>query len=564
MINLKMNMPFYLMVFYGSIMILAVLMLRGLLKNRLPKFVFPVLWSVILLRLLVPFSLSSPLSMKVPEFALDNPFETDLMQSTAIAEELPEVTPGGEVLISTAAKPSTTAILPGTTAMIPKEAVASEAAFDIEFDNRLPSLLAPAVLYTYFAGILVTAGILLTQKYRYSRHLKASLLIEHNETINTLLREMDMGHILVFTNDAIASPLVCGLLAPRIYLPTRMDFGNTELLRHILCHETMHIRRKDNWLKYIMLLTLCIHWFNPLVWVLSRYLASDLEMACDEAVLRLYDHKDEAEETKKNYALSLLAMAISGSRPTLLYSAFAKTEVERRIQNILHYRKVSALLLAFSICLVLGGSVVFATGGQAPFSPELTAYCSSDSCRWGVKIRLTRDALLGQNAQERAENVIFETMHTDTTNDPDILEEQILAALSDEFHVEKSAFTLDISLCLNREELYAEYEKWGLVRKDAQNDLSLSYNGETIRTFSDKMIGRYMSQPEGVYDITIERSRLGEIVAVNAFCEGDAEYDHRTETLEQSYWKYEPEIPSATALQEIELTETSDNVVESH
>lgn len=69
MINFKMNMPFYLMVFYGSIMIAVVLLLRALLRNRLPKFVFPALWSVILLRLLVPFSLSSPFSMKVPAFS---------------------------------------------------------------------------------------------------------------------------------------------------------------------------------------------------------------------------------------------------------------------------------------------------------------------------------------------------------------------------------------------------------------------------------------------------------------------------------------------------------------
>lgn len=556
MINLKMNMPFYLMVFYGSIMILAVLVLRGLFRNKLPKFVFPLLWGVILLRLLVPFSLSSPLSMQVPEFALDNPFEAAFAQSTAIKEDIVGV--GQDV-------PSSATAAPGTAAIIPNEAVATETTLHVMyFDNALRNFCAPVILLLYFTGVLVTAGILITQKCSYSKRLKASLLIEHNETVNTLLREMGMGHILVFTNDSIASPLVCGLLAPRIYLPTRMDFGSTELLRHILCHETMHIRRKDNWLKCVMLLTLCIHWFNPLVWVLSRYLASDLEMACDEAVLRLYGHKDEAEEAKKNYALSLLAMAISGNRPTLLYSAFAKTEVERRIQNILHYQKASALLLALSVCLVLSGSVVFATGGQAPFSPDLTAYCASDSCRWGVKVRLTRDASLGQYAQERAENIIFEVMHADTANDPDILKAQLLTALSDEFHVEKNAFALDITLCLTHEELCAEYEKWGLVREDVQNDLSLLYNGETIRTFSDKMIGRYMSQSEGMFDIIVERDRLGEIVAVNAFREGDTEYDRRTEELAQSRRKYASDLPSDTALQEIEFAGTADNIVESY
>lgn len=533
MFNLKMNMPFYLMAFYGSIMIFIVLMLRGLLKNKLPKFVFPILWGVILLRLLVPFSLSSPLSMKVPEFAQDNPFETAFAQGTAISEDIPAETTYQEVLFSPSAER-------GTATEIEQEAVAEETSFSISYsDYRLQYLYAPLILFIYFIGMLVTVGILLVQKHRYSMHLKAALLVEHNETINTLLREMDMGHILVFTSDTIASPLVCGLLAPRIYLPTRMDFGNTQLLRHILCHETMHIRRKDNWIKSIMLITLCIHWFNPLVWIMSKYLSSDLEMACDEAVLRMYDHKDNAEETKKNYALSLLAMAISGSRPTLLYSAFSKTEVEKRIQNVLHYQKASALLLAFSICLVLSGSVVFATGGQAPFYPDLTSFCASDSCRWGVRVSLTRDALLGKNAQDRAERLVFDIMRTDAANDPDILEEQIITALSDEFHVEKSAFVLDISLCLDDEELYAEYEKWGLVLKDKGNSLSLLYNGEAIRTYYDRMIGRSISQPEGAgtVDITVERNRLGEIVAVNAFHEGDDAFDRRTEERYQNDWR---------------------------
>lgn len=309
-----------------------------------------------------------------------------------------------------------------------------------------------------------------------------------------------------------------------------MDFSNTELLRHILCHETMHIRRKDNWIKAVMLVTLCLHWFNPLVWIMSKYLASDLELACDEAVLRHYDKEDEI---RKNYALSLLTMAITGNRPTLLYSAFSKTEVERRIQSVLQYRKTSSLLLLVSICFVLSGSVVFATGGQAPFSSYLTSFCASDSCRWGVQASLTRGAFLGKNAESKAEELIFEIMRTDTTNDPDILEEQILTALSEQFHVERNAFALSFSLCFDREELFKEYAQWGLVREDEKND-TLLYKGETIRTYSDKMIGRYISQQNGAVDITVERSRLGEITAVNVFRKGDTVYDRRTRELQQS------------------------------
>lgn len=519
MLNFKMNMPFYLMVFYGSIMIAAVIVLRGLLKNKLPKFVFPVLWSFILIRLLVPFSLSSPLSMNVPEFPWNTSYESAYTEATAV--QMPEI-PVEEPEPGTAA----TAVEETAVAIIQDTQDFPLSISYSGYDIDVMKFYLPITL-VYFIGIIVTVCILLSQKYHYTKHLKNSLLVEHNETINALLRDMGMGHILVFTNDEIASPLVCGLLAPRIYLPTRMDFGNTELLGHILCHETMHIRRRDNWIKFVMLIALCLHWFNPLVWLMSKYLASDLEMACDEAVLRLHDND---EESKKSYAFSLLAMAITGNRPTLLYSAFSKTEVEKRIQNVLHYQKTSALLLAFSVCFVLSGSVVFATSGQAPFLPYLTSYCASDSCRWGIRADLTRGVSLGSNAEDRAEQIIFNIMREDKTDDPDILKEKVLNALSKEFHVEPGAFALDISLCLDREELFEEYEQWGLVRKEKENDTML-YHGETIRNYSDKTLGRYMSQPEGDVDITIVRNRLGYITAVDAFHKGDAAYDQRTSEL---------------------------------
>jgi bla regulator protein BlaR1 len=555
MINLTMNMPFSLMGFYGSIMIVTVLVLRGLLKNRLPKFVFPLFWGVILLRLLIPFSLSSPLSMKVPDFFRNPFYEAASMinliedlpmtaeMNVATAQNQPKtIVPETTVLETTALE--TTALETTASETIVSEAIISEipleaeatatategTALNISYTSFDDTLFYHLLIFIYLGGLFVTISVLLIQKYQYTKRLKNALLIEHNETINTLLREINMGQILVFTNDEIASPLVCGLFAPKIYLPTRMDFSNTELLRHILCHETMHIRRKDNWIKAVMLVTLCLHWFNPLVWIMSKYLASDLELACDEAVLRHYDKEDEI---RKNYALSLLTMAITGNRPTLLYSAFSKTEVERRIQSVLQYRKTSSLLLLVSICFVLSGSVVFATGGQAPFSSYLTSFCASDSCRWGVQASLTRGAFLGKNAESKAEELIFEIMRTDTTNDPDILEEQILTALSEQFHVERNAFALSFSLCFDREELFKEYAQWGLVREDEKND-TLLYKGETIRTYSDKMIGRYISQQNGAVDITVERSRLGEITAVNVFRKGDTVYDRRTRELQQS------------------------------
>ena len=106
---------------------------------------------------------------------------------------------------------------------------------------------------------------------------------------------------------------------------------------------------------------------------------------------------------------------------------------------------------------------------------------------------------------------------------------QIKNALSNEFRVEKSAFTLDIILNLDQETLFEEYASWGLAQEKEKN--RLLYNGEPVRTYSDKMLGRYQSQPEGTVDIAVVRDRLGFITNISAFHKGDMEFDRRTNTL---------------------------------
>lgn len=503
MLHFRIDMPLYLMMLYGSILLSAVLLLRALLKDKLPKFVFPTLWVLVLLRLLVPYALSSPLSVKqVPELSLPSTYS----YSEDIAGYLP-TEPIIEEIEAVA--------VPGTDTNMATE-YTTEHFYSIN-NSRLPP--PHVVFFIYIAGVIITIGILLFQKRSYTKKLKNSLLIEHNETINTILREMNMGHVLVFTNDEIASPLVCGLLAPRIWLPTRMDFGNTDLLRHILMHETMHIRRRDNWIKTVMLIALCIHWFNPLVWIMSKCLSSDLELACDEAVLVRC-----GTEQRQSYALSLLAMAITASRPTLLYSAFAKTEVEKRVNSIVRYRKASAFALLLSLILMAGSTVVFATGGQAPFSPYLSSYCSSSSCRWSAKAYITRDIQLGENAYRRADNVILEVLRTDTDNDPDLMETKVKNALAAEFGVEPEAFRVDISLFLTDEVRDAEYAQWGLTHDDRG---FLLWQNEVVRYFYDETLGRYQSTA-GTVDVSVQRDRLGYITDLTVFHRGDAEFDRHT------------------------------------
>ena len=516
MLHFGMNMPFILMMLYGSMMIVLVLLFRILLKKKLPKFVFPILWCVVLVRLLVPFSLSSPLSIKVSEDSFlstvaeaVNAFTEDIaVTETSVVEAVAAEFP--EIESSTAETTSVTTAIEDFRYDTPPSVTAGTANIILEYsenDKFLSGVRNIPLGVIYFLGLLITSGILLFQKYRYTARLKNRLLIEHNETINTLLREMDMGHILVFSNDEIASPLTCGLLKPCIYLPTRMDFGNRELLRHILMHETMHIKHRDNWVKTFMLIALCLNWFNPLVWLMVKCLASDLETACDEAVLKHCQDEDE----RKNYAFSLLSMAITGNRTTLLYSAFSKTEVEKRIQNILHYKKASVFLLTAAILFMTCSTVAFATGVQAPFSPYLTSSCASDGSRWGAKVYLTRDLTLGKDAQKRAEDIVFNALHADTDSDPVRMDKEMRTALSEEFHVEKNAFRIDFFLCLDDETLEEEYASWDLTRDESGFYL---YKGEPVRIFVDEMIGRYYSQSTGAFDVTIIRNRFGYITDV--------------------------------------------------
>lgn len=578
MVHFGLNMPYYLMILYGSMMIAAILILRTFLKNRLPKFVFPVLWGVVLLRFLIPFSVSSPLSIPVPWNYL-SPFEITYTDdavtaytrdiqyghdSAAISEDdmlygsgessLAEDTPVYEFSagdagwaktvgynnVSISYEPETEMI------SVQSDNVASDyatsdyayggALFSNAYYDYYPSFgsvlfhnifsMQRILLVVYILGIIIVAGILGWQKYGYMKKLRGGYLIEHNETINTMLRDMGMGHVLVFTNDEIASPMVCGLFNPRIYLPTQMDFQNTLLLRHIFTHETMHIRHKDNWAKCVMVIVLCLNWFNPLVWIMSKCLASDLEAACDAAVIRQC-----GEESKKDYALSLLAMAVSGSRMSLLYSAFSRTEVEKRMKNILSYKKATFFALLCTVLFMSGSMMAFASVAQAPFWTDLTAYCSSSSSRWGIDVSITRDIALGRNTQDRAERVVFDVLGSDETGNPKVIEDRIKEGLAEEFRVEKSAFEVMSSLCLSREELSKEYEPWGLSAEEGTT--FWNYQGEIIRTYEDKMLGSYQSNVDGTVDVSVQRNDLGEITSVTVWHEGDAEYEAHTHRLGQ-------------------------------
>lgn len=491
MLYFSLKMPLWSMALYGSGMIVIVLILRSLLKNKLPKFVFPVMWGLVLVRLLVPFSISSPIS------------------APALHYSLPDTS-----TVATAVTASGAVITSGTGNII-------------EFSNGFANSLWSDIFkrWDIFAiativGAIMVAAVLLYQKSRYSKTLKDSLLVEHNATINEILRSMGMGHILVFTNDIIASPLVAGIINPRIYLPARMDFKNVQLLKDILAHETMHIKRKDNWYKVVMMVVVCIHWYNPLVWIMSKCLSSDIEAACDTAVL-----KQSEAEGRQSYAYSLLSMAVTGNRQTLLYSAFSKTEVERRVKGVLSYKKASAIIVTISVILMLCTATVFATSVQAPFSEHLSSYCGHSDSRWGVKATLTRGVAVGKDATKRADAAIMGVLDADKTSDPDVISAEVLAALSKEFGVENGAIAVSIWLSIDEEEKEKEYAPHGITK---DKDGYYLYKGELVRVFVDALARSTVMTGDGKVDVEIVRGRMGQISSVKVTHKGDSEYDKRT------------------------------------
>ena len=126
------------------------------------------------------------------------------------------------------------------------------------------------------------------------------------------------------------TPFVLGLIRPKIYLPAGLNDDERD---YILLHEQIHIRRKDHIIKMLAFFVLCIHWFNPLVWVAYLIMSIDMELSCDERVL-----KDMNEEIKKPYANSLLSLATGRHILNGSPIAFGEGNVKRRIINVLNYK----------------------------------------------------------------------------------------------------------------------------------------------------------------------------------------------------------------------------------
>ena len=294
----------------ASWLIFAVLILRLVLKKA-PKWVNVLLWGIVAIRLICPFSFESALSL-IPS-----------------AETFPKK-------------------------------IISGPSFDVQsgitpVDNRINDYLGDR----YFEGVTVpanngntimtiltivwTIGILLLVAYTVISYWRL-----HRE-IDTAVRYKDN----IFQSENVSSPFVLGLIKPRIYLPFKLDGQDME---HVVAHEQAHIRRKDHWWKPLGFLLLTIHWFNPLMWLAYVLLCRDIELACDEKVI-----KGLSNEQRADYTQALVACSVNRRMIAACPLAFGEVGVKERVKSVMNYKKPAFWVIIIAVIICVGVAACFLT-----------------------------------------------------------------------------------------------------------------------------------------------------------------------------------------------------------
>ncbi len=168
---------------------------------------------------------------------------------------------------------------------------------------------------------------------------------------------------IVYQSERIQSPFVCGFIKPKIYIPYGLDEVTQN---HVLQHEETHIKYADHIIKTGGFVVLCIHWFNPLVWMSYFLLCKDIELSCDESVVKKYD-----DNQCKQYAKALLDLGVNKVKLSACPIAFGEVSIKTRIKNIVNYKKASKILVFASVGLCIGVSLCFMTEPEATLKEKV-------------------------------------------------------------------------------------------------------------------------------------------------------------------------------------------------
>ena len=303
----------------GSIAILCVLLARQLLR-RAPKIFSYLLWAVVGFRLLCPVSFSAHVSL----FGILQEPVVEQGQMIYFSTDIPEAigTGGGSGLQEGKGQEGIfRGRMPG--------------AADADARGVLPEQIVRNGAWVWLTGVLILAAGSVFSILRLKRRLQDAVCEGDN-----------------IYRTGVQTPFVMGLFRPRIYLPDRMKEEERD---YILLHEQIHIRRRDHIVKLIGFAALCLHWFNPLVWLAFCLCGRDMEMSCDEAVLERI-----GRSVKKEYSASLLYLAAGRRRISGMPLAFGEGDTGSRIKNVLRYRKPKLWLAAAAVTVCVTAAVILA------------------------------------------------------------------------------------------------------------------------------------------------------------------------------------------------------------
>ena len=289
----------------ASWIVLAVLVLRFTLK-RAPKWISVLLWGIVAVRLICPFSLESAMSLipsaeTIPAQIMEKQSEAELYDTATIT------------LADNPLLPEVVEVSAGT----------SEQMFRIH-------LALSSVVWAF--GIACFVGYTTISYWRLRRRVSEAVILRDN----------------IYQSERVDSPFVLGIIRPKIYLPYHMD--GQELV-HVIAHEQAHIRRRDHWWKPFGFLLLTVHWFNPLLWLAYVLLCQDIELACDEKVI-----KELGSEQRADYSQALVSCSINRRMVAACPLAFGEVGVKERVKSVMNYKKPAFwfVVVAVSVCAAAG------------------------------------------------------------------------------------------------------------------------------------------------------------------------------------------------------------------
>lgn len=317
----------------ASILVLLVIILRIALKKA-PKKYICILWALVAIRLICPFSISSSLSAY-------NVLHKDTISSGQIEyfeyngkTEKPELTFEVPALVNDNYSPDSMTI--GT---------------------KTSGVYMPTVVYIWVFGVILMLGYAVVSYVRLRKEVKASIKKDDN----------------IYVCDEINSPFILGIIRPRIYLPSGMS---EEVSVNVVAHEKAHIKRLDYLWKPLGFILLSIYWFNPVMWVAYVLLCKDIEAACDEKVIAQMDKEHIA-----SYSQALLVCAAQRKMITACPIAFGETDVKGRIKNVLSYKKPAFWIICISVIACIIVAVCFLTNPEEKknnFEVTIGLYTNND------------------------------------------------------------------------------------------------------------------------------------------------------------------------------------------